>query len=85
MALENKPSLFKKTPSNFVGNRDVLSTRPSLLASKNISGGSTDFIGIVTERKRVRSSDPVDLPRSTYFDIDGSGESYFAEGYFDSE
>lgn len=85
MALENKSSVFKKTPSNFVGNRDALSNKPSLLASKSISRGSTDFIGVVTDRKRIRSSEPVSLPTSTYFDVDGSGESYFVDGYFDSE
>jgi hypothetical protein len=105
MALEGKPSLFKKgdqfpvkapskvtglvpnggpAPSSSVGNRSSLSNKASLLSPKDVNSRVRGIIGPITDGRRVRSSEPSNLP-SSYFSTESSGESYFVDGYFDLE
>ncbi len=105
MALEGKPSLFKKgdqfpvkntskvtrlvpiggpAPSSFVGNRTSLSDKASLLSPRDVNSRVRGTISPVIDGRRVRSSEPSNLP-SSYFSTETSGESYFVDGYFDLE
>ena len=77
-------------PSSFVGNRGGISSKTSLFSPKGINSRTRGVISTVTDSRRVRSSEPADLPTSTpaptstYFDIE-SNSTYYEDGYFDLE